>query len=303
MSAGEPVRSRSDGRARPGDDRGSAVAEFAVALPAVLLVLATVLGGVQLGTLQVRLQDAAADAARSLGRGDSASSVASRIARQAPTAGSRVTRPRRSRLRAPHRVGGTAGRAARSDGRGDELRARRELGRPVTRDGVSGGGVPAREIIREDRGAGAVLALAIVAAIVVIGLAAVGLAAGLSARQRVIGASDLAALAGADAAIRSGAWGPVRARGEGRERGWRAAGRLSRRRSGGRRDGGGELLGHRPPVALPGGTAAVSGLRSPPDRPVSPQRTARAGPSRVQPRLCMVGPRMEGETCRRPRSW
>ncbi len=52
------------------DDRGSAVAEFAVAMPAVLLVLAAVLGGVQLGTLQVRLQDAAADTARSLGRGD-----------------------------------------------------------------------------------------------------------------------------------------------------------------------------------------------------------------------------------------
>ena len=52
----------------------------------------------------------------------------------------------------------------------------------------------------DDRGAGAVLALAIVAAVVVLGLAAVGLAGGLAARQRVIGASDLAALAGADAA-------------------------------------------------------------------------------------------------------
>jgi Flp pilus assembly protein TadG len=74
------------------DDRGSAVAEFAVALPAVLLVLATVLGGVQLGALQLRLQDASADAARSLGRGDSASFLASRIARQAPGARSSVTR-------------------------------------------------------------------------------------------------------------------------------------------------------------------------------------------------------------------
>jgi Flp pilus assembly protein TadG len=63
-----------------------------VALPAVLLVLATVLGGVQVGTLQLRLQDAAADAARALGRGDSTSAVASRIMRQAPTARWSVTR-------------------------------------------------------------------------------------------------------------------------------------------------------------------------------------------------------------------
>lgn len=73
-------------------DRGSVVAEFAVALPAVLLVLATVLGGVQLGTLQLRLQDAAADAARSLGRGEPGPTVASRIARQVPSARWSATR-------------------------------------------------------------------------------------------------------------------------------------------------------------------------------------------------------------------
>ncbi|MEO7722099.1 MAG: TadE family protein [Pseudolysinimonas sp.] len=67
-------------------ERGSAVAEFAVALPAVLLVLGTVLGGIQLGTLQVRLQDAAADAARSLGRGDQASVIEGRLTRQVPGA-------------------------------------------------------------------------------------------------------------------------------------------------------------------------------------------------------------------------
>ena len=53
---------------------------------------------------------------------------------------------------------------------------------------------------RGDRGAGAVLAIALVMAVVVIGLAGVTLAAALSARQRVIGAADLAALAAADAA-------------------------------------------------------------------------------------------------------
>ena len=68
------------------DEAGSSVAEFAVALPAVLLVLAMVLGGVQLGAVQVRLQDAAADAARSLGRGDPVSALAARLARQVPGA-------------------------------------------------------------------------------------------------------------------------------------------------------------------------------------------------------------------------
>lgn len=67
-------------------ERGSAVAEFAIALPAVLLVLGMVLGSVQLGVLQVRLQDAAADAARTLGRGDPTPALAARLARQVPSA-------------------------------------------------------------------------------------------------------------------------------------------------------------------------------------------------------------------------
>jgi len=66
------------------------VAEFAVAMPAVLLVLATALGGVQLAGLQLRAQDAAADAARSYARGDRAGAVSARLARQLPGAG--VTR-------------------------------------------------------------------------------------------------------------------------------------------------------------------------------------------------------------------
>jgi secretion/DNA translocation related TadE-like protein len=51
-----------------------------------------------------------------------------------------------------------------------------------------------------DRGAGSVLAVAIVAAIAVSAVAALGLAAGLAARQRVEGAADAAALAAADTA-------------------------------------------------------------------------------------------------------
>lgn len=63
------------------------------------------------------------------------------------------------------------------------------------------------DTLRADRGSGAVLAIALVLAVVVIGLAGVSLAAALSARQRVIGAADLAALGAADAA--SGAIGGV----------------------------------------------------------------------------------------------
>ena len=61
--------------------------------------------------------------------------------------------------------------------------------------------------LRGERGAGAVLALALVMAVVTLGLSGVTLAAALTVRQRVIGAADLAALAGADAA--SGAIGGV----------------------------------------------------------------------------------------------
>ena len=52
-------------------------AEFAVALPAIAVVLATCLAAVVLVAQQVRLTDAAADAARALGRGESDSSAVS----------------------------------------------------------------------------------------------------------------------------------------------------------------------------------------------------------------------------------
>lgn len=67
-------------------DRGSVTAEFALALPAVLGVVALLLGGVQVAALQVRAQDAAADAARGLGRGDGGGVVASRVQGQLPGA-------------------------------------------------------------------------------------------------------------------------------------------------------------------------------------------------------------------------
>jgi Flp pilus assembly protein TadG len=66
------MRSRSDD-----GDRGSVTAEFAVALPAIALVLAACLASVVLVAQQVRLQDAAADAARALGRGEAAGAAGS----------------------------------------------------------------------------------------------------------------------------------------------------------------------------------------------------------------------------------
>ena len=53
-------------------------AEFAVALPAVVLCLALCVGAVQLVAQQVRLADAAATAARLLGRGDDPGAVVTR---------------------------------------------------------------------------------------------------------------------------------------------------------------------------------------------------------------------------------
>ncbi|MEP6480453.1 MAG: TadE family type IV pilus minor pilin [Rhodoglobus sp.] len=56
-------------------ERGSVTAEFAVALPAVVLVLACCLSGVQVAGQQLRLQDAAASAARAAARGGDAASA------------------------------------------------------------------------------------------------------------------------------------------------------------------------------------------------------------------------------------
>ncbi|NNH05284.1 hypothetical protein HLA99_15670, partial [Microbacterium ulmi] len=55
---------------RPLGERGSATAEFAIALPAVGLVLLLGAGALAAGATTVRLQDAAADAARLAARGE-----------------------------------------------------------------------------------------------------------------------------------------------------------------------------------------------------------------------------------------
>ena len=76
----EPVEGRRE--------RGSVAAEFAAVIPAVILILAFGLTSLQLASQQVRLQDAAADAARILGRGDSPA-LAAEVARRA-AAGARI---------------------------------------------------------------------------------------------------------------------------------------------------------------------------------------------------------------------
>lgn len=59
-------------------------AEFAAALPAVLVVLAFCMGAVQVMGQQVRMSDAAADVARLLARGDGAGPAAGLLAAVAP---------------------------------------------------------------------------------------------------------------------------------------------------------------------------------------------------------------------------
>lgn len=57
-----------------------------MAIPAVVLVLACCLGALQVATQQVRLTDAAADAARTLARGDPVAVAAARAHRVAGSA-------------------------------------------------------------------------------------------------------------------------------------------------------------------------------------------------------------------------
>ncbi|MGO1545681.1 MAG: TadE family type IV pilus minor pilin [Gulosibacter sp.] len=58
-------------------ERGSVAAEFAVAMPAVVLVLTMCIGAVVSGSAYVRVQDAAGEAARLSARGDAAESALS----------------------------------------------------------------------------------------------------------------------------------------------------------------------------------------------------------------------------------
>lgn len=72
--------------ARGGGDRGSVAAELALALPAVLLTVLMGVGALAAASQQVSLQDSAADAARLLGRGESAQAAAQSVAVAVPGA-------------------------------------------------------------------------------------------------------------------------------------------------------------------------------------------------------------------------
>lgn len=67
-------------RGMDGRERGSSTAEFAVVLPAVVFVLALVLGGAATGIVQLRLEESARLGARAAARGESTETV-ERIAR------------------------------------------------------------------------------------------------------------------------------------------------------------------------------------------------------------------------------
>lgn len=77
-------------RPRLGDDRGSVVAEFAVALPAAVLVLLLGVGVLSAGARHARLQDAVADAARLASRGESDDRVREAVVGEVPGAASRI---------------------------------------------------------------------------------------------------------------------------------------------------------------------------------------------------------------------
>lgn len=68
------------------DDRGSAAAELALALPAVVLTVLLGIGALNAAARQVALQDAASDAARLLGRGEDAGAAAAAVSAAAPGA-------------------------------------------------------------------------------------------------------------------------------------------------------------------------------------------------------------------------
>jgi hypothetical protein len=71
------------------NDRGSVTAEFAVALPALVLVIAVALWGVSAAAAQVACVDAARAGARAASRGEPMPAASAAVLRAAPT-GARV---------------------------------------------------------------------------------------------------------------------------------------------------------------------------------------------------------------------
>lgn len=69
-----------------GDERGSVAAELALALPAVVLALMLGAGALGAASRQVALQDASADAARLLGRGEDTGAAGRAVTASVPGA-------------------------------------------------------------------------------------------------------------------------------------------------------------------------------------------------------------------------
>ena len=77
--------------AGPAASRGAVTAEFAVAIPAVIVLLAVLLSAAAAGVSQLRAEEAARAAARSIARGGGADGAGQEVARVAgPTAAHRV---------------------------------------------------------------------------------------------------------------------------------------------------------------------------------------------------------------------
>ena len=81
---------------RAGDDRGSVTAEFAIVLPVLVLLIAFGVGALSATSARVRLEDAAADAARLVARGDDRAAAAEAVTRA--VGGARLGIDRRDEL-------------------------------------------------------------------------------------------------------------------------------------------------------------------------------------------------------------
>ena len=222
-----PVRRPARSRGPAGTDEGVVTAEFAIALPSVVLMLAMLLATATVALNQLRCVDAARAAARAAARNDPAAGVAA-VARAVGPSRAQVTstgqgdrvvvtvsapvslyfpgRPTvwvKSSAVAVREIAQGAGVVLTGvpsiGAAGRRRRCRRPTTRrPPPRPPGDGG---------RDCGAGAILALGLVG--VVIGLTAVLLALGhvVTSRHQAAAAADLAALAAAQAAAGTSAEG------------------------------------------------------------------------------------------------
>jgi secretion/DNA translocation related TadE-like protein len=216
-------------------DRGVVTAEFAMALPAVVIVLAAVLATATVALNQMRCTDAAREAARAAARNEPAATVAAVARAEGPpgaevqvsrvgdrvvvtvSAGVKVRLLGTETIRVSSRavaVREPAGQLVAApvawrrrrppSGTGSQARRRRSVDRPHEvlqgpRIGTSRAdrGAAPRERDADDAGAGTVLVVGLVAVGVLLALAVSLLGQVVAARHRASAAADLAALAAA----------------------------------------------------------------------------------------------------------